>query len=66
MDTFVSIFCIISVSMGPGQIALTRMFDAASSFARLFVKPITPALEAEEELKPAYPIRPKYQNMQDP
>jgi hypothetical protein len=38
--------CVISVSMKPGETALTRMLREASSRARLFVKPISAALVA--------------------
>ena len=37
---------VISVVMKPGAIAFTLIFLVASSFAVVFVKPITPALAA--------------------
>ena len=47
--TFTSSFktFVISVPIKPGAIAFTRIFLLASSFAKLFVKPIIPAFDAE-------------------
>ena len=38
---------VISVCINPGATAFTRMLREATSFAKDFVKPITPALAAE-------------------
>ena len=37
---------VISVAINPGAIALIKIFLLATSFAKLFVNPIIPALEA--------------------
>jgi hypothetical protein len=39
-------FCVMSVSMNPGAIALARILRAPNSLLRDFISPIIPALEA--------------------
>ena len=45
-ETFPGMLSTIGVSMKPGRMTLQRMPCLANSFAALFVKPITPALDA--------------------
>ena len=49
ISSFTSCFktSVICVSINPGATAFTKMFLLATSFAKLFVNPIIPALEAE-------------------